>query len=162
MPKDSSLSKYYRCVPLKKGALYSLPSKFLSVNTTSCQRHDNVLPAYLALPHFLRAHRYQPSATITDTAFALGHRADAVTFFDWLQSNPVNAQYFHEFMSIHRTGVRTWSDEKDAAVAILEVLREQDHPEANLFVDVGGGMGQQCKVSCTKFHGLFKPKCGLS
>ncbi len=50
-------------------------------------------------------------------------------------------------MNVHRTGVRTWLDDKTATEMVIDVLREKDHPEAILFVDVGGGMGQQCKVS---------------
>ncbi|KAI0903949.1 S-adenosyl-L-methionine-dependent methyltransferase [Ustulina deusta] len=120
-----------------------------------CHVHESVLPAYLALPEFLRAKNYQVPISNTDTPFVRGHRAEPTTFFNWLQFHPANAGYFHEFMNVHRTGVRTWLDDKTATGMVIDVLREKDHPEAILFVDVGGGMGQQCKLLKSRYPDLL-------
>jgi len=126
--------------------------------TINChfQRHDSVIPAYLALPEFLRLNKYRPSTSRLETAFTLGHNVtEPTTFFDWLKHHPKNSQYFHDFMGAHRTGVRTWLDEK-AATDLVDVLRAaQDRSGAVFFVDVGGGLGQQCKVS---YHDHFGEK----
>ncbi len=118
-------------------------------------RFDMALPAYGALPTFLRRHNYCPPNTKSDTAFVQGHQVDEqLTFFDWLESHPENAGYFHTFMKAHRTGNRTFLDQPDIFNRINDVLQgqriginddlERDEP---VFVDVGGGWGQQCKVS---------------
>ncbi|KAI0197695.1 S-adenosyl-L-methionine-dependent methyltransferase [Astrocystis sublimbata] len=123
-----------------------------------CHVHDSVIPAYLALPGFLRANKYQLPPSNTDTPFARGHKVEAeappTTFFKWLETHPANAQYFHEFMNVHRTGVRTWMDDEVIFDKIGKVLYGNDHPGADLFVDVGGGLGQQCKLLKSRYPDL--------
>ncbi|KAI1123674.1 S-adenosyl-L-methionine-dependent methyltransferase [Nemania abortiva] len=117
---------------------------YFSLNRSD-PRHDNILLAYLALPGFLRRNRYKLSTSQTETFFTRGHNSKPMTLYEWLQHHPTNSQYFHDFMGAHRIGVRTWLDEK-AATELMSVLREQDRLGAVFFVDVGGGLGQQCKL----------------
>ncbi|KAI1174692.1 S-adenosyl-L-methionine-dependent methyltransferase [Nemania sp. FL0916] len=119
-----------------------------------CHAHDNVLPAYVALPEFLRKNRYQLPVSKTDTSFALGHGSDPTTFFDWLQTHPMNARYFHEFMAVHRTGDHTWLDDKKAAATVIDHFQKQDSSDAILFVDIGGGLGHQCKLLQSRYPQL--------
>ncbi|KAG4223545.1 hypothetical protein PC116_g27989 [Phytophthora cactorum] len=105
------------------------------------------------LPAFLRLHAYKPPYTKSDTAFALGNRVspEEATFFDWLKSRPENARHFNVFMGSHRTGTKTWLDRQDVIDEITSALKKvtagkQGGEEKGVsFVDVGGGIGHQCK-----------------
>lgn len=117
-----------------------------------------MLPAWAALPSFLRRHGYHvPAADKADTAFAEGHggagtEGTGPTFFDFLRTRPENARSFHAFMAgAHRTGMRTWLDRPDVLEGVVAAF-ERGNGEAEaetkaVFVDVGGGMGHQCAVS---------------
>ncbi|KAH7309201.1 hypothetical protein B0I35DRAFT_482927 [Stachybotrys elegans] len=117
------------------------------------------MPAYLALPQYLRDHNYQLPLDKADTPLALGHGlAPGETFFDFVRSNPKNAAYFNKFMKVHRTGVQTWLDKPEIMNKILQNsirgnLASHDVPKF-IFVDVGGGMGQQCKALLARYPTL--------
>lgn len=105
------------------------------------------MPSYLALPSCLKRKGYKTPTEKTDTPFAQGHGAPPEqSFFSWLQSHPYNATEFHIFMSAHRTGVRTWLDKADLIATIAIAHDESGDENAAVFVDVGGGLGQQCEV----------------
>ncbi|KAI0599114.1 S-adenosyl-L-methionine-dependent methyltransferase [Biscogniauxia sp. FL1348] len=113
-----------------------------------CHVHDNVLPAYAALPAFLRRHAYRVPRD--DTAFALGHGQEGTAFFDWLRARPDNARYFHGFMGAHRTAARTWLERADVVERVVRAYEVMEKIGAErgraVFVDVGGGVGQQCNA----------------
>ncbi|KAI5917917.1 S-adenosyl-L-methionine-dependent methyltransferase [Camillea tinctor] len=127
-----------------------------------CHVNDNVVPAYAALPAFLRQHNYRPlgsNGDDTDTAFALGQgvAGERITFFDWLHTRPENARSFNVFMSTHRTVTCNWLERTDVMEAVVEAYvkigarelgekEEGNKSERVMFVDVGGGVGQQCNV----------------
>ncbi|KAI1499014.1 S-adenosyl-L-methionine-dependent methyltransferase [Biscogniauxia marginata] len=124
-----------------------------------CHANDNGLPAYAALPAFLRRHAYHLLGDKTNTAFAMGQGAGlGITFYDWLQSRPENADCFHTFMRTHRTGVRTWLERSDIMDLLAEVFKRESknvNGEARVvFVDVGGGIGQQCNALKKRWPGL--------
>lgn len=105
----------------------------------------------VALPAFLRQHAYNPPDTKSETAFALANRVrpEEATFFDWLKTRPENALHFNTFMTSHRTGTRTWLDRPEVINEITDALDKVTagkDGEGVSFVDIGGGIGHQCKV----------------
>ncbi|KAI1808901.1 S-adenosyl-L-methionine-dependent methyltransferase [Daldinia bambusicola] len=115
---------------------------------------DNCFVSMVSLPAFLRVHAYKPPDAKNDTAFALGNRVspEEATFFDWLKSRPENARHFNVFMGSHRTGTRTWLDRPEVINEITGSLKkvtagkEGGEERGVSFVDVGGGIGHQCKA----------------
>lgn len=100
---------------------------------TLTSSHDNCLPAVAAL-----------NTAITDksekTAFEIGQRSE-VDFYTWLDSHPDQKGAFHRFMEAQFASLPTWLDVVDFATLAPE---QKDGRVA--FVDVGGGVGQQCKL----------------
>jgi hypothetical protein len=124
------------------------------VLTRSC-RHDNVMPAWHALPSWLNRRDYKSPTATTNTPFSQGHGAPPEqSFFSWLKEHPWNANEFNLFMNVHRTGVKTWLDLRevvelfqwDLAMLYANFSPKNDPAKQYVFVDVGGGIGQQCKV----------------
>ncbi|KAI1466156.1 S-adenosyl-L-methionine-dependent methyltransferase [Daldinia caldariorum] len=115
---------------------------------------DNCFVAMVNLPAFLRVHAYKPPDAKNDTAFALGNRVspEEATFFDWLKTRPENARHFNIFMGSHRTGTRTWLDRPEVINEISGALKkvtagkEGGEEKGVSFVDIGGGIGHQCKA----------------
>lgn len=124
------------------------------MSLTDLDRVDNCGMAFLTLPAFLRRHNYNPPEDKSDTSFAQGNRVapDEVTFFQWLKNRPENARDFNIFMTSHRTGVKTWFEQpkiiKEIADAFEKVTSGKEGGKAKgvSFVDIGGGIGHQCKV----------------
>lgn len=125
-------------------------------------RHDNVMPAWHALPSWLKRHGYKSPTISTDTSFSQGHRIPAdKTFFQFLKENPWNANEFNLFMKVHRSWRETWLDRPEVRNIFPQGPSNQRHyyEENNIeryqyvFVDVGGGIGQQCRV-CPGFLAL--------
>ncbi|KAI1394294.1 S-adenosyl-L-methionine-dependent methyltransferase [Hypoxylon trugodes] len=113
---------------------------------------DNCFVSMVTLPAFLRRHGYNPPDTKSDTAFALGNRVspEEATFFDWLKTRPENAKEFNVFMGSHRTGVKTWLDRPEVITEITDAFKKvtagKDERKGVSFVDIGGGIGHQCKA----------------
>ncbi|KAI1370511.1 S-adenosyl-L-methionine-dependent methyltransferase [Hypoxylon crocopeplum] len=115
---------------------------------------DNCFVAMVTLPAFLRRHAYNPPTTKDDTAFAQGNHVspEEKTFFDWLKTRPDNARDFNVFMGSHRTGVRTWLDRTEVINEITDAFKkvttgkEGGEETGVSFVDIGGGIGHQCKT----------------
>ncbi|KAI0885902.1 S-adenosyl-L-methionine-dependent methyltransferase [Annulohypoxylon maeteangense] len=115
---------------------------------------DNCGLAMLTLPAFLRRHNYNPPEDKSDTAFAQGNRVapEEVTFFQWLKNRPENAKDFNIFMTSHRTGVKTWFEQSKVIEEITDAFekvtvgKEGGKAKGVSFVDIGGGIGHQCKA----------------
>ncbi|KAI1643535.1 S-adenosyl-L-methionine-dependent methyltransferase [Daldinia loculata] len=115
---------------------------------------DNCFVSMVNLPAFLRLHAYNPPDAKSETAFALGNRVspEEATFFDWLKTRPENARNFNVFMGSHRTGVRTWLDRPEIINEITDAFKkvtarkEGGEEKGVSFVDIGGGIGHQCKA----------------
>lgn len=114
---------------------------------------DNCVLAGFAIPEYLRRHAFNPPEAHEDTPFGIGNRegSEEPTFYEWLAKRPQNARDFNVYMEYHRTGVRTWLDRpeiiseiKDALEKITEGKKGEEKSVA--FVDIGGGIGHQCKV----------------
>ncbi|KAI1205172.1 S-adenosyl-L-methionine-dependent methyltransferase [Annulohypoxylon truncatum] len=117
-------------------------------------RVDNSGLAMLTLPAFLRRHNYNPPEDKSDTAFAQGNRVtpDEVTFFQWLKNRPENAKTFNIFMTSHRPGAKTPFDNPEVIKKITDAFekvtarREGGKAKGVSLVDIGGGIGHQCKA----------------
>ncbi|KAI0847426.1 S-adenosyl-L-methionine-dependent methyltransferase [Daldinia vernicosa] len=115
---------------------------------------DNCFVSMVNLPAFLRLHAYNPPDAKSDTAFALGNRVspEEPTFFDWLKTRPENGKHFNVFMGSHRTGVRTWLDRPEVINEITDAFKKVtsrkgiSEEKGVSFVDIGGGIGHQCKA----------------
>ncbi|KAL7623125.1 hypothetical protein AAE478_006806 [Parahypoxylon ruwenzoriense] len=118
-----------------------------------CHMVDNCFAAFVALPAFLQRHAYHPPSTKTDTAFALGNGlSPETTIFEWLKTRPENARSFNVFMGAHRTGVRSWLDGPEVISEITDAFKKvtagktEGQEKGVSFVDIGGGIGHQCKA----------------
>lgn len=69
--------------------------------------------------------------------------------FIWVQTKPENFAYFNHWMAAQRHGMPTWLD-----VYPVEGTAQHLGPEEPLFVDVGGGLGQQCIALRERFPHL--------
>ncbi|KAI9697134.1 MAG: hypothetical protein M1820_007950 [Bogoriella megaspora] len=117
--------------------------------------HESLTQAYLALPSWLKRRGYTTPTEMTDAPFAQGHGAPPEqSFFAWLQAHPSMAMEFNIFMGAHRVGARTWLDKSELVALINEAHDASKDQDRAFFVDVGGGIGQQCEALNTKLPGL--------
>ncbi|KAM3497403.1 hypothetical protein MY10362_009248 [Beauveria mimosiformis] len=107
--------------------------------------HDNCLPAFAALNTVLSS----PSEKLN--AFEVGQHS-TVDFYTWLETHPTQQGAFHRFMEAQFASLPTWLD----AVDFASELGGPDLGSAEhvVFVDVGGGNGQQIAALKEKFPGL--------
>ncbi|PWY86728.1 S-adenosyl-L-methionine-dependent methyltransferase [Aspergillus heteromorphus CBS 117.55] len=104
-----------------------------------CHYFDNAGPAMQSLPSFLASTNYQDPTDCTKTAFQKAFNTD-LPAFEWAKTQPERIRVFQEFLATNRAGMPTFLDaypvEERATATELS-------PERVLFVDVGGGLGQQ-------------------
>ncbi|KAJ0120808.1 O-methyltransferase [Diaporthe amygdali] len=116
------------------------------MNTLCCSAgveyfFETVLPAFTALPQFLRDNGYKNPTNPDHLAWHAGHKTE-LNAFPWLLSHPRQMEVFMQAMATLRDGMPNWFDIVDFRE---EVLHGHDtEPAIPLFVDVGGAMGQQC------------------
>ncbi|KAL1987270.1 hypothetical protein VTN96DRAFT_4298 [Rasamsonia emersonii] len=106
--------------------------------------HDNCLPAFAALNAFLSK---DPSDK--RTAFQIGQRSEN-DFYRWLETHPVQQGAFHRFMEAQFASLPTWLD----VIDFEKEYAKHAGPETPIFVDVGGGAGQQCVALRKRFPNL--------
>ncbi|KAM3427705.1 hypothetical protein NHJ13734_008887 [Beauveria thailandica] len=107
--------------------------------------HDNCLPAFAALNTVLSS----PSEKLN--AFEVGQHS-TVDFYTWLETHPTQQGAFHRFMEAQFATLPTWLDAVDFASELGGAdLGSAEHV---VFVDVGGGNGQQIAALKEKFPGL--------
>jgi len=115
-------------------------NQFLTIDS-----HDNCLPAFQALNYYL-------SHTDTRTPFEIGHNSP-VDFYTWLEAHPIQGGAFHRFMEVQFSMLPSW-------LSVVDFAAEHAHdaiPETPLFVDVGGGNGQQvCSFRVLESFGNIK------
>lgn len=108
---------------------------------THCLSHDNCLPAFNALNYSL-AH-----PTDSRTSFEIDSPVD---FYTYLESHPVQGSAFHRFMTAQFASLPTWLD----VLPFDSEYAASATPETLIFVDVGGGNGQQCVALQKKYPDL--------
>ncbi|KAM3503974.1 hypothetical protein MY11210_008519 [Beauveria gryllotalpidicola] len=106
--------------------------------------HDNCLPAFAALNTVLSS----PSEKLN--AFEVGQHS-TVDFYTWLETHPTQQGAFHRFMEAQFASLPTWLDAVDFA---CELGADLSSAEQVVFVDVGGGNGQQIAALRERFPGL--------
>lgn len=94
--------------------------------------HDSCLPAFNALNRSL-ANPSDPR-----TSFEIGQNSPT-DFYTWLETHPVQGAAFHRFMEAQFSLLPAWFD----VIAFDVEYAQSAGPETPIFVDVGGGNGQQ-------------------
>ncbi|KAJ4408025.1 hypothetical protein N0V82_009790 [Gnomoniopsis sp. IMI 355080] len=102
---------------------------------------ETVLPAFTALPQYLRDTGYKNPTDPNNLAWHVGHKTD-LNAFPWLLAHPRQMEVFMQAMTTLREGMTEWFDAVDFSGEFLSD-KESDH-STPLFVDVGGAMGHQC------------------
>ncbi|EJP67382.1 sterigmatocystin 8-O-methyltransferase precursor, putative [Beauveria bassiana ARSEF 2860] len=109
--------------------------------------HDNCLPAFAALNTVLSS---PPSQKLN--AFEVGQHS-TVDFYTWLETHPTQQGAFHRFMEAQFASLPTWLDAVDFA-SELGGGAGLGYANHVVFVDVGGGNGQQIAALKEKFPEL--------
>ncbi|KAK5633374.1 hypothetical protein RRF57_009088 [Xylaria bambusicola] len=104
-----------------------------------------LVPAFNALPEFLRRTNY---ANVTDGAncpWYLGHQTDKQAF-EWVKEHPDMMGHFMSWMVSQRDGLPMFLD-------VIDFEKEFAGQDANevVFVDIGGALGHQC-IALRKKH----------
>lgn len=106
--------------------------------------HDNCLPAFNALNQKLC------SPSDPRTAFNIGQNTPD-DLYTWFESHPIQGSAFHRFMEAQFASLPTWL----SAIPDFDSKHAQEAtPESPVFVDVGGGNGQQCVELQKKFPSM--------
>jgi demethylsterigmatocystin 6-O-methyltransferase len=105
-------------------------------------------PAIQSLPEFLKETKYADPKDNTKTALQKGWKTDLPAFF-WLQNEPERAAAFNEYLVYNRAGMPIFLD----VYPMDEKAIVRDH-ERPLFVDVGGGLGQQAIAFRNRYPNL--------
>ncbi|KAJ8130104.1 hypothetical protein O1611_g3524 [Lasiodiplodia mahajangana] len=107
-----------------------------------------LVPAFNALPEFLRKTEY---ANVTDGAncpWYLGHNTTEQAF-EWVKERPDMRGHFMSWMVHQRDGLPTFLDVVD-----FEKEFSGHSPNDPVFVDIGGALGHQCIALRQKHPGL--------
>ncbi|KAF2499929.1 S-adenosyl-L-methionine-dependent methyltransferase [Lophium mytilinum] len=104
-------------------------------------------PAIQATPDFLKETNYQNITSNTHTPFQKAFNTD-LACFDWFRSHPEEFEWLHQAMRLHR-GV-SWLD----VFPVDKELGKWSEPEKAVFVDVGGGLGQQIVALKEKYPAI--------
>jgi demethylsterigmatocystin 6-O-methyltransferase len=106
------------------------------------------VPSTQALPEFLKERKYQDITSNKDLPFQKAFKTDLAPF-EWMASQPGHAKALGFAMQLQRGS--SWID----TFPIEEALGEfPTSPDMVLFVDVGGGFGQQAGAFKEKFSAL--------
>ncbi|PVH93845.1 o-methyltransferas-like protein [Periconia macrospinosa] len=99
---------------------------------------DILTPTFLSLPAFLSTHSYQNPTSTDSTPFNTAF-STPLSLWSWLAEHPSHRANFNRFMYAQRSSVKD-------CFSYLPLDKESEGwpAEKPLFVDVGGGTGQQC------------------
>ena len=99
-----------------------------------------VMPCLQATPKFLADSKYVNPADVLHSPFQIAHNTDQPAFL-WAASQPKLMSDFNLWMSELHDGQKTWLDVFDFAGHVAGSAAD-----TLIFVDVGGGIGQQCAL----------------
>ncbi|KAF1950753.1 o-methyltransferas-like protein [Byssothecium circinans] len=110
--------------------------------------NDVLDPAYHAMPTFLAERKYRNPNELLDTPFNTAW-STKMPLWDWLSEHPEHRSHFDRFMVAQRSSVKN-------CFSFLSLDKECENwpAERPVFVDVGGGTGQQCIALKEKFPEL--------
>ena len=80
------------------------------------------------------------------SAIQPAHNTDEVPF-TWIVKHPINFSSFNKWMTASREGQKIWLD----VFPFEQELCRDLNPDTPLFVDIGGGIGTQCRNLRTRF-----------
>lgn len=98
------------------------------------------MPCLQATPEFLANTDYRNPSDVLHSPFQIAHRTDQAAFV-WAMGQPRLMKDFNLWMSELHDGAKTWLDVFDYADHIKGASTD-----SLVFVDVGGGIGQQCAL----------------
>lgn len=107
--------------------------------------HDIVGPAYGALHRLVKS---GPDERGQKTAFQVGQHTTE-SYYDWLESRPEQHSAFYGYMAANHAVTAKWVD----VVRFDEEIAHNAHENEVVFVDIGGGGGEQC-LQVQKVHKL--------
>ncbi|KAH8433916.1 uncharacterized protein LDX57_011552 [Aspergillus melleus] len=113
-----------------------------------CHYFDTMGPSIQNLPSFLEETKYADPEDSANTALQKAFNTDQPAFF-WLQTQPQKMAFFQEYLTTNRAGMPTFLD----AYPVLDRATGLS-PERALFVDIGGGFGQQAIAFREKYSHL--------
>ena len=119
-------------------------------NETLPSSFDTALATWQYLPEFLRNTEYKNPSDSLHCAFQLAHHTDLHTF-KWALTQPEKFANFNKWMTAARSGEKNWLDDFPFEAEVSQNIQ----PEEVLFVDVGGGIGTQCRNLKTKHPDLL-------
>ncbi|KAI1128578.1 S-adenosyl-L-methionine-dependent methyltransferase [Nemania abortiva] len=98
------------------------------------------MPCLLQIPGFLSGTGYTNPTDVLHSAFQIAHKTDKPAYV-WAMEQPRLMADFNLWMTEQHLGSRTWLD-------VFDVSSHAKGSSADtlLFVDVGGGLGQQCAL----------------
>lgn len=98
------------------------------------------MPCLLQVPEFLSTTGYTNPTNVLRSAFQIAHKTDKPAY-EWVMEQPQLMADFNLWMTDQRFGSQTWLD-------VFNVSHHFGYSSADtlLFVDIGGGLGQQCAL----------------
>lgn len=98
------------------------------------------MPCLQATPKFLADTGYQNPADVLHSPFQVAHNTDKLAYV-WAMEQPKLMADFNLWMTEQHQGQKTWLDVFDLAGHL-----EGSSSDTLIFVDIGGGLGQQCAL----------------
>lgn len=104
------------------------------------------------MPSFLRRTRYRNPEDELNTVFQDAWNAPGKHQFTWLGEHPEKLRFFNDYMATRRQPQISWL----SVYPILEEIGDLKSFPSNrpLYVNVGGGIGHQCKQFRDRFPHL--------
>lgn len=104
------------------------------------------------MPSFLRGTGYKNPQDELKTVFQTAWNAPGVHQFAWFSKHPENLRFFNDYMATRRQPAVSWL----SVYPVLEELGDWKafDPGRPVYVNVGGGIGHQCKQFRDKFPEL--------
>ncbi|KAI1169709.1 S-adenosyl-L-methionine-dependent methyltransferase [Nemania sp. FL0916] len=98
------------------------------------------MPCLMQIPDFLNSTGYTNPTDVLHSAFQVAHKTNKPAYV-WAMEQPKLMADFNLWMTEQHLGSRTWLDVFD-----VSSHAEGSSADTLLFVDVGGGLGQQCAL----------------
>lgn len=106
------------------------------------------MPTWQALPQFLKETNYKNPDDTAHSAFQLGHHTDDIPMV-WGMKRTENFKNLSLWMQASREGQKLWLDVFPVEQDLFNT--PPNTPDTPVFVDVGGGIGQQCQALKARF-----------
>jgi hypothetical protein len=105
--------------------------------------HNAITPGFLALNEQLK----DPSDELTPFQRGVNTTDE---YYTWLETHPLEKDAFHYYIQAHTKDLPSWLDVVDFAAEFADDVTDED----SVFVDVGGGIGHECKALKERYPDL--------